>query len=79
MSEYNVCGLLVHARNEQRDAVQARLVAMPGVEVHGGTDDGKLVVTVEDCEGHMASDTMTAINSVVGVLNASLIYHYGGE
>lgn len=79
MSEFNVCGLLVHSRHDQAGAVRARLQELPGVEIHGGGEDGKLVVTVEDCGEHLAADTLTAINTVEGVLNASLIYHYGGE
>jgi nitrate reductase NapD len=75
----NICSLVVHARPEQLGAVQAGLEAMPGVEVHGRSDDGKLVVTVEDAGETLASDSVMAIQNVSGVLNAVLIYHYGGD
>ena len=57
----------------------SRLEEFPGVEVHGGVDAGKLIVTVEDAEGTTAADTMMAFNSVEGVITSTLIYHYGGD
>lgn len=75
----NICSLIVHARPDQAAAVQSRLEALPGVEVQGGDETGKLIVTVEDAEGVSAADTMMSFNSVEGVISSTLIYHYGGE
>jgi nitrate reductase NapD len=75
----NICSLVVYVRPETAPAVQACLEALPGVEVHGGADVGKLVVTVEDAVDAQAADTITAIGAVQGVLNTVLIYHYGGD
>jgi nitrate reductase NapD len=75
----NVCSLIVHARPERLDGVQTELEKMPGVEVHGRSDDGKLVVTAEDIGEARANDAMTAIQDLDGVVNAVLIYHYGGD
>ena len=75
----NVCSLVVHARPERLDGVQTELEKMPGVEVHGRSDDGKLVVTAEDTGEARANDAMTAIQELDGVVNAVLIYHYGGD
>ena len=75
----NVCSLVVHARPERLDGVQAELEKMPGVEIHGRSDDGRLVVTAEDTEEAQANDAMTAIQDLDGVVNAVLIYHYGGD
>ncbi|MEA3275075.1 MAG: chaperone NapD [Pseudomonadota bacterium] len=75
----NICSLVVHARPEERQAVESRLLDLPGLEIHGVQAEGKLVVTVEDTEQSLAADTMMAINDVKGVLNAVLIYHYGGD
>lgn len=75
----NICSLVVHARPERLGAVQTDLEAMPGVEIHGRSDDGKLVVTVEDEGPSLAADSILAIQDMSGVLNAVLIYHYGGE
>jgi len=51
---------------------------LPGVELHA-SEGGNLVVTVEDTPETMAVDTLAAMGRVAGVLNTSLIYHYGGD
>lgn len=75
----NLCSVVVHAKPEKTEFVQARLQEFPGVEVHGGDEAGKLIVTVEDAGENTAADTMMAFNSVEGVINAILVYHYGGD
>ena len=75
----NVCSVIVHARPENSGAVQERLEAFPGVEVHGGRAEGKLIVTVEDAGRETVADTLMAFNGVEGVIGSTLIYHYGGE
>ena len=55
-----------------------RLLELPGVGLHA-SEGGKLVVTVEDTPETMAADTLAALGHVPGVLNTSLIYHYGGD
>ena len=75
----NICSLVVHARPEMLGSVQTHLQSLPGLEIQGESDEGKLVVTVEDTSQSLAADTMMAINGVEGVLNSVLIYHYGGD
>jgi nitrate reductase NapD len=75
----NICSLIVHARPEDLGRVQQGLEALPGVEVHGTSEEGKLVVTVEDEAGSPAADTVMGIQNLSGVINAVLIYHYGGD
>ncbi len=75
----NVCSLVVHAHPGQSDAVKARLEEYPGVEVHGGGETGKLIVTVEDADEDSVADTMMSFNAIEGVISSILIYHYGGD
>jgi nitrate reductase NapD len=75
----NICSLVVHAKPEKAQAVEESLLALSGVEVHGGQAEGKLVVTVEDTEQSQAADTLTAIGGLEGVIDTVLIYHYGGD
>jgi len=75
----NVCSAIVHARPENAGAVQARLEEFSGVEVHGGVEEGKLVVSVEDGSDDKLADTMAAFNDVDGVINTVMIYHYCGD
>ena len=77
----NICSLIVHTRPEMGPVVSRRLETFKGVQVHGGQEVGKLIVTVED-EGESISpvpDTMNALRDVEGVVSTILIYHYGGE
>lgn len=72
----NICGVLVHARAEERHEVAERLTALPGVEVHIVGDEGKLVLTVEDAAGTWAGATIDQFNRVPGVLSVTLAYHH---
>jgi len=77
----NICSLIVHTSPEKGAEVSRRLETFKGVEVHGGEETGRLVVTVED-EGETLStvaDTMNALRDLEGVMSTILIYHYGGE
>jgi len=71
----NICGVLVHARPALQREVGVALNALPGAEVHQTSDDGRMVVTVEDVDGVWAGDTMVKINNIEGVLSAALVYH----
>jgi periplasmic nitrate reductase NapD len=77
----NICSLIVHTNPQRGRDVSRRLETFKGVEVHGGQENGRLIVTVED-EGESlspVSDTMNALRDVDGVVSTTLIYHYGGE
>jgi periplasmic nitrate reductase NapD len=74
----NICGCVVETREQDAPAVARRVLGLPGVGLHA-SEGGKLVVTVEDTPGAMAADTLAALGQLDGVLNTSLIYHYGGD
>lgn len=71
----NISGVLVQAHPEKLQAVSSCLQAMPGVEVHAGSDTGKLVVTIERDSDEETTRTFDAINLMDGVLAALLVYH----
>jgi nitrate reductase NapD len=71
----NIAGVVIHARPEKLEGVEAQLLGLPGVEVHATADDGRMVVTVED-EAPRLADTVMGLQDVDGVLSASLIYHH---
>ena len=75
-AEYNVCGVLVHTRPGNVEDVKGRLAALPGVEVHAATEEGRVVVTVEDTPERLAIETISDIFQMAGVINASLVYQY---
>ena len=77
----NICSLVVHTKPELGPQVSQRLERLDGVEVHGGQEVGKLIVTVEDNGEDVSpvADTMHAMNDIEGVVNTVLIYHYGAD
>lgn len=72
----NICGVLVHVVPRDRNRIKAALEALPGVEVHTMTDDGRLVVIVEDACGQWAGATITSFHDIEGVLSVALVYHH---
>lgn len=72
----NIVSLVLRIRPETRAEAEAALTAFPGVECHAMSDEGKLVVTVEDAEGTAMSDTLIAIHRVPQVLAATLAYEH---
>ena len=71
----NISGVLVHANPAKLVAVRQSLVGLDGVEIHGESDDGRLIVTIEDVGDTQAADTMLAVHRLDGVLSATLVYH----
>ncbi|WP_374263245.1 chaperone NapD [Zoogloea sp.] len=74
----NIVSLVLRIHPETRAEAEAALTAYPGVECHGMSADGKLVVTVEDAEGAAMSDTLIALHRVPQVLAATLAYEHSG-
>ncbi|MBU0501217.1 MAG: chaperone NapD [Gammaproteobacteria bacterium] len=75
----NICGILVHAHPEGFDAVRERLLGIAGVEVHGISEEGRAVVTLEEDDEDRLAESMLAIQKLEGVLSASLIYHHNED
>lgn len=75
----NISGVIVRARPEKLAAVRDRLAEIAGVEVHAATDDGRLIVTVEEANDRLLADTVLSLNDVPGVLAASMVYHQYDE
>ena len=74
--EFNICGVLVQPKPGGLDDVIGALSALPGLEIHERAGDGQLVVTIEDTATDPASETLSRVFGVDGVLNASLVYHH---
>ena len=70
----NIVSLVLRIHPETRAEAEAALLAFPGVECHGMSDDGKLVVTVEDADGAAMSDTLIAIHRIPDVLATTLAF-----
>ena len=75
----NISSVVVVTRSDEALRVAAALAALPGVEVHACTPDGRLVATLEDCDGAAAADTYVRLHTMPGVQCVSLIYQYSDE
>jgi len=72
---FHISSLVVHSRKELAAGVAAAIGSMQGMQVHGGVDEGKPVVTLEtDSEGEII-DRMNAVQVLDGVLAATLVFH----
>ena len=74
--EIHISSLVVHSRPSQATAVAARIREMPGVEVRGGVEVGKLVFPLEPASGAEVVKRLTAIHPLGGVLAATLVFHH---
>jgi nitrate reductase NapD len=72
----NITGVLVAARPGETGALRAHLAAIPGVEVHAVTPEGRMVVTVERATDAEMTGALDAINRLPDVLSAALVYHH---
>lgn len=72
----NIASLVLRIHPHTRAAAQAALTALPGVECHDMSPDGRLIVTVEDAPGAAMSDTLIAIHRVPEVLATTLAYEH---
>ncbi len=79
MSKYNICSALVHAKLEQVDAVKQILEQQQGVEVHAQTEDGRLIVTIEDENRKQVGERIMGFYEIPGVLSASMIYQFSDD
>jgi len=71
----HISSLLITARPTLLDSVRAALLANPIVEIAHSDPVGKIIVTLEtDDESHIVQ-TLTDIQLVDGVVNASLVFH----
>ncbi|MCP3687872.1 MAG: chaperone NapD [Gammaproteobacteria bacterium] len=75
----NICGILVHAHPDGFDAVKKRLLSVKGVEVHGMSDEGRVVVTLEEENEDTMAESLLTVQRLEGVISASMIYHHNEE
>jgi nitrate reductase NapD len=75
----NICSVIVRARPERLASVRGNLARIAGVEVHGDTADGRVIVTIEDCADGSGADAFVKLHNVDGVIGASLVYQYCDE
>ncbi len=72
----SVCGVLVLVHPDKREATEARMLEIPGLEIHGASEEGKLVITVQTDSYRETGDAITRLQNVKGILSISMIYQH---
>ena len=74
--ECHISSLVVHSRPDRVSAIIERIRAIEGVEIHGGQETGKLIVTLETETEDQVVERINAIQLLEGVLAATLVFHH---
>jgi nitrate reductase NapAB chaperone NapD len=72
--EIHICSLVVYAR--QAELVAKKLRALPGLEIRGEDDRGKLIVVLEADSEMGLLEQIQEIQNLDEVLAANLVYHH---
>ena len=73
--EIHISSMVVHARPDRLQSVKSKIACLPGVEIHGESDNGKLVVVLETQNQGFITDIIETISKLDYVLNTALVYH----
>ena len=71
----NISSAIIHARPDDVATVTAGLAALAGVELHGVSPEGKMIVTIETEDEGSNADTYQRIGQLDGVMSAAMVYH----
>ena len=67
--------MVVHTRPDALDRVKNYIRSLPGSEIHGSSEAGKIVVVLESSAQRQITDTLDQINQFPQVLGTALVYH----
>ena len=71
----NISSAIIHVLPGNVAIVQAGLATLVGVEVHGISSEGKMIVTIETEDEGSNADTYQRIGQLDGVMSAAMVYH----
>jgi len=70
-----IASILVQARPESLESVEAAILALAGCEIYGRDPKGKLVVVVDAPNSGALGSTLNTIALLPDVYTASLVFH----
>ncbi len=73
--EVHISSMVVLASPDGLQSVKDNIGAIDGVEIHGESESGKLVVVLESDNQTHITDVIEKINNFRHVLSTSLVYH----
>ncbi len=71
----NISSAIIHARPDDVATVKAGLAGLAGVELHGVSPEGKMIVTIETEDDGSNAATYDCIGRLDGVMSAAMVYH----
>lgn len=74
MDELHIAGLVVRTAPQLLNAIAEQLCGLAGARIHGTSEHGKLVVTLEASCGEEMSQQIARIQRMSGVYSAALVY-----
>ncbi len=75
----NISSAILHIAPARLEEACAALRQMPGVEIHAQSPEGKVVVTLEDCDTNSAADSYVALHGIAGVASVAMVYQYSDD
>jgi nitrate reductase NapD len=73
--EIHISSMVVHVRPAHLQTVKKNIEHLPGAEIHGESDSGKLVVVLETQNQGYITDVIDKIGGFEHVLSTALVYH----
>lgn len=74
--ELHIASMVVHAAPRRLADVRGAILAIAGAEIHGASDTGKLVVTLEAPSTEDMLARIAEIQRMDGVLASALVYQH---
>ncbi len=71
---FNLASLVAYVRPEWLDRTEEAVARIPGMEVHGRDDKGKLVIVIEAASDGELSERIDEVDRLAGVLVTALVY-----
>ena len=75
----NISSIVIHTHPQDSSTLQGKLADLPGVDIHAATDDGRIIITIEDTPENVPSETLMNVQNMQGVLSAAMVYNYCDE
>ncbi len=72
----SICSLVVFTKPQNLAPVEQALEALDGVEIHATDPKGRVVVTVDQPDRTICSETIMGLANIDGVINTALVYEY---
>lgn len=75
----NISSAIVYIAPSRLEEACSILASMSGVEIHARSEEGKVVVTLEDDDTNSAADRYVALHGVPGVASVAMVYQYSDD